>query len=508
MITETLGSLGVLLSANTSQFDKAMGAAGKTIGAFKRMAIQGLAFAGIGASIKGVFSGITAQMERGGRLWDMSQTTGVGVANLMVFQQALENAGMSAGMAGRMLSIFQRQVGALHKSESGKSLMAQLGLDNKSLAALKKLPVLDQVQQLGKVINKLDPGKKQEALKKLFGPGGYRMAGFFSSDAIADAKKGLGGVPAIIERAAAAWDKILESFKMAKIRFQGIFAGVAEYLIPVFNDILAKLDKVDLSKLGMEIGKVIGMLYEAIKNGEMWEMLKLGWKLALAYMIPDWGTFWVDLLLLAVEGVAKMGTYILDGFFWVFSWLSASFAQVFNKAIISWLNLKDLVTGGLSDKDKVRREELQGMTISGIQAEHFQKTKQDKERALLEDWSSKLRNEMTGGDTELQKSLIAELKAKWDKLAKSTGKNLAAAEEAAKPKKVSQEPPVETFVHQYAAAAVYGTAEAYRAEYGISTAAQDTADNTAAISEKMDEVVENTKDSGTDEGEADQTAQL
>lgn len=447
MIAQTIGSIGVLLTADASNLENVFNASSKVISNFKRMIVAGLGFVGVGLSIREVYRGIVGAMEEGSAAFQRSVIGGVGTKDLVIFEQALKNTGASAGMASRTLSYYERSMSTLLKTTSGKDMASMLGLGKKeSMASFRKLPLLEQIQTIGKAIQTLESGKQQEVISRLFGRGAYRMKGFFDdpAKAIATATKGLGGLPKLMEDNGAAWNSMLDSMSMTKRRMQGVFMGIAEGVLPVIDNIVAYFEKIDWSFIGKKIGRSIAIAFEIVRSGRLMDFFIMLWD----YVSLTFKEMWTNLI----------------------SWLKDEWVLV---AMFLEKKIKSAIRPGKAaeyeEQYKRNVDDFQTLRAAEIMIKAFRSVEEGPTAA-----------------EQAKQKLIDFMSA----MGETVDDQIMAIQDEAKPKPKAGKETEEGMVRQFAQAAVYGTAEAYRAELGINKANQMTADNTGRMADIMDEFLE------------------
>lgn len=275
---QTLGTLSVVLEARDKNLLDALARSRSLV---KGLVVDLAGLAGIGLSVAGIYKGLSNVVEFGGQMKDLAVQSGESISNLIVFRQALEEAGVGAGRARFMLMQLQRTLGAGGKANAG--VLSQLGL---SRDALRKMGTIDAIEQISKGLSKIKTeSEKTQILNKLFGRGGFMMKGFFEDpNAMEDVRKTLGGMPALIERNANSFDRIGDIASRVKLLWVGLFGGIMEGIAPYIDQIVNMMARVDFTSIGQKIGRFVATLIELFKKFSFGDILKNGFAVAISYL--------------------------------------------------------------------------------------------------------------------------------------------------------------------------------------------------------------------------------
>jgi hypothetical protein len=241
-----------------------------------RGAIAGLtAFIGVGAALGLAMKGVWSAIEEGGRLQDLSSRTGMAVKDLYQLQTAFGQAGLSGEEVAPMVLRLQRALAGMSDdgSKAGK-VFSQMGLD---VDELKKMGAAEQITKIGETLATLDRSSAVDAASKIFGRQGFGGILQIAGD-IEGFKEGMAAAAAsaeIFARSAAAFDRIGDTIALIRMKVQGMFAGIAEGIVPLVQAIANLANSIDWVGIGTRIGTVFRAFGKAIESGRLGEMLSL-----------------------------------------------------------------------------------------------------------------------------------------------------------------------------------------------------------------------------------------
>lgn len=279
-------------------------------------AIEGLKFLSnvamdVGGKLKDAF-------DMGGALTDLSAQTGEAPGQLMILKQAFEDTGVGADSLGQTLAIMRKSLSGVSESgEPTNKMFDRLGL---SMDSLKGMNAQQQLEMIGGAIRNLsNDTEKTGSAMAIFGRSGSKMLSFIADqNAIKDASNSLGGLPDIMNRAAAAFDTISDRMGRIKNKTKGFWAGLAEGIAPVFDEVTKYLDSVDLSGIGQKVGDFIGTVTQMFRQA-------------------DWGVIIMDSLLVGFKetiNTIATGWYNLWNIIWAGAQTTADYlAQIFVKGL-------------------------------------------------------------------------------------------------------------------------------------------------------------------------------
>jgi len=292
------------------------------------------ALAGITVSVAGTIAGLKNALQVGGQLSELSQRTGIAVKDLVILRQAFDDTGVGADSGVQAITLMQKSLSGMNdEGQPTNKMFKQLGLN---MEELKGMGTGDQLQAIGKAIMTLkDPAQQTAASMAIFGRSGAAMKQFFSDPAaIETATKSLGSMPAVLERNAALFDSIGDAMGRIKSKATGFFAGIMEGIAPALKSITDSLDTIDFTKWGVEIGKVIGILLEAFKEGKLGTLaglsLKIGFGEAINFLAGTIGSaqFWKGVGQLVLGAFLGIGGALLKIFMTPITYLQAGMDKV------------------------------------------------------------------------------------------------------------------------------------------------------------------------------------
>lgn len=338
-------------------------------------AIEGLKFLSnvamdVGGKLKDAF-------DMGGALTDLSAQTGESQGQLMIMKQAFEDTGVGADSLGQTLAIMRKSLSGVSESgEPTNKMFEQLGL---SMEALKGMSAQQQLETIGGAIRSLQsPSEQTAAAMGVFGRSGSRMLSFLKDPgAISTAANSLGGLPAIMDRSAASFDNISDRMARIKDKTKGFWAGLAEGVAPIFDEVTTSLDKIDLSGIGQRVGDFIGTVIQMFRQN-------------------DWGILVGNSLMV---GIKEAGNFIVRVFMdigkvlWdVLSYPIAAFStgwQMMIEAIMKGLSkipginkvlgLEDFQMTSLSDMFDESLKSIQGIAQGGKGVKLFDASREKEE---------------------------------------------------------------------------------------------------------------------------------
>ena len=263
-----------------------------------------------------------AAFDMGGALKDLSDQTGELPGTLMVLKQAFQDTGVGADSVGQTLALMRKSLAGI--SETGEptgKMFQQLGLD---IDALKTMSATDQLTTIGTAINGLKtPAEQSAAAMGIFGRSGSKMMGFFKDpSAMNAAAASLGGLPGLMDRNARAFDQVSDSVAHIKNKTQGLWAGIAEGLLPLADSVTGMLDSIDLTAIGQKIGTFIGTTVQLFRTAPLGQLLKDGLVIGLGE-----GVNW------AVTGFVKLGAALWQALSTPLSYFTAAFVKAIQTAM-------------------------------------------------------------------------------------------------------------------------------------------------------------------------------
>jgi len=268
----------------------------------------------------------------GSDMANLSTQLGISAGRATVLRQVFDDTGVGAGALGQTFTIMQKALGGMNdEGEPTNKMFQRLGL---SMDGLKKMDAEGQFFAIGKAIKGIeDPGERVTALMGIFGKSGAPLARLFADDgALQEAEARLGGLPAIMDKNANAFNNVSTRLNALKMKTTGFWAGMAEGVLPMADSISRALDGIDLSGIGQRVGTAVSSFVQMFRDAPFGEVMWTGVK-AIGEQVCQWvgsaftaignwiGESWGG----AVEGVGGM-------FSGLFDFIAEAFPQVFDAA--------------------------------------------------------------------------------------------------------------------------------------------------------------------------------
>lgn len=228
-----------------------------------------LSLAGLGAGIKNI-----ANMAGG--ISDVAAQTKLTVREVMIFQQAFKNAGLSTESLS--IAIFQMDKNLTAARDTGGELemvFKRLGLN---IEELTELSTAERFLKISSAIASLrNEAKKTRVAMQIFGDAGASMKGLWADEtAFASAERLIGKMPALFEKNAALWDSISDSIGNVGIKSQQFFAGFLDQNDTAIRRILDAYESLDFTNAGSKAGSVFAESFKAVSEGRFKDALKIG----------------------------------------------------------------------------------------------------------------------------------------------------------------------------------------------------------------------------------------
>lgn len=307
--------LSAFLKLDVAGFSSGMGIATEGVKGFLRIAGE------VGSKLKEAF-------DLGGEMSDLSSQLGESAGSLLVLRQAFEDTGVGADAMAQSLGIMRRNLQAVAES-GGNETFKKLGLDAKELS---KMGAEDQLSAIaGAFENLTNPTEEAAVAMEVFGRGGLKMLTLLKDPAaISTASKSLGSLSDIIDKNANAFDGISDRMNRFKMKSMGLWAGIAEGLTPLMDQVTALFDGVDVAGFGRKVGAVLGTVVELFKAYPLKDVLLAGF---------DAG--WTQFLNNAAKATLRLGNMIVKATAGPFALISA----LFQKAIEETMELIGKIPG-------------------------------------------------------------------------------------------------------------------------------------------------------------------
>ncbi|MDD4059182.1 MAG: hypothetical protein PHW08_00590 [Kiritimatiellae bacterium] len=312
--------LSVFLKFDSAAFGKGIGTAMEAIKGFVRL----------GGEVSGKFK---EAFDLGGQMSDLSALLGESAGDLLVLKQAFEDTGVGGDALGQTLAIMRRNLADLSGSGTKGETFKQMGLD---LKALQSMGAEDQLETIGRAIRAMDnPTKQAAASMEIFGRSGAGMLTFLKDDAaLGTARASLGSLTDIIDDNANAFDAVSDRIGRLKMKSVGLWAGVAEGLTPLIDQITGMFDGLDVAGFGRRIGETLGAIVELFRQNSLGDILAAGLDAA-----------WTGFKDLAVEGASRIGSLLETALDKMGTTISTMFANILD--FFQDNSLGDILSSGL-----------------------------------------------------------------------------------------------------------------------------------------------------------------
>ena len=222
--------------------------------------------AGLAAAFVGVQQSVAAfnnALAMGGRLDDLSKTTGASAGELLLLEKAFSLAGSSADAVGPAIARLSRfMVEASTGGTAQIETMNKLGL---SYAQLKNLTPTEQMRLLAKSIMALPtPAERTAAAMDIFGRSGSRLIPLFAnfSGELDKAQGYLGSLPGLLDESAGAMADMEDDLGALGDKFTQFVAGLVAGAAGADN-FASALAKIDTAGIGAGLGEQLRVAFDA-----------------------------------------------------------------------------------------------------------------------------------------------------------------------------------------------------------------------------------------------------
>jgi hypothetical protein len=253
-------------SINTAGFDSgakrlqsaAASASASIAGHFGKIAtaVVGItaAFIGVRVAVRAFSSAI----DMGGKLNDLTASTGETAGNLSILQRAFQNAGAGADAVGPTINRLQRAI--IEAGEGGQQqakAFEKLGLNLEDIKA--KTPTA-QLEAVAKALQGVgnDSDRGAIAMQLLGRSGGELLPLLRAMGVELDVARGqLGGLPGVMDRANQAFDTISDNMAAIGAKTTEFAAGLLEKVAPALADLTTRLANIDAAGLGVKLSEYL-----------------------------------------------------------------------------------------------------------------------------------------------------------------------------------------------------------------------------------------------------------
>lgn len=258
---EGLENVQVGISSLTSKIKSFTGLASKMT----------LGLTGIGGALTagGFLAGIKNIADVGGGLSDLSARTDMTAGEIQILSLALANAGVEAGAIGQSIAYLNRAIASARDGNKEMvSTFDKLGLTWEQLYDMRPADRFRAVSEsISALKNSVD---RSDVAMRIFSRSGQQLLSLFRDpNAFKNAERMLGGMPVIMDKSAATFDKISDSIGGMSIKSQQFFAGFLSQIDESLASMLYNLDGLDLTGFGMKVGLKFQDAFTKFANGDI-----------------------------------------------------------------------------------------------------------------------------------------------------------------------------------------------------------------------------------------------
>lgn len=307
---------------------------------------------GVFAAAQKVVEGFSAALDLGGRLSDLSASTGETAGNLLLLERAFDTSGAGAEKVGPAIAKLQNNIfSAGEGSKEAVAAFGRMGLSMEELAG--KTPT----EQLALVASGLtsieDPTKRAATAIDVFGKSGAELLPLLTnfSGEMNEARATVGSMADIMDRRANVFDAVSDRFKIISEKVRDFAAGILDKALPAIDAITSALSRIDAAAVGQKLANAFLGGEQAMKGFQSAvDAISIG-KVGLAFEV-----FWESLKLQGMQTVNE----IIKMFSAAFNTISDIITNIFRSdgpawaTIISGIDyvsgyLKQQVAGSLAD---------------------------------------------------------------------------------------------------------------------------------------------------------------
>ena len=280
-----------------------------------RLQVAAVALAAtIGALGVALYKGVVSTIELGATMVDTSNNVGLTVRGISILGRSLQEVGGIADDVAPSTQKFNQ--GLQDAAKNTGPLVGILKDAGISMDSLAKMSVAERMEKVAAAIGKIaHPTKQAQAAAAAFGEAGVKMVAALKPEALNSAAAAMGSQAQIMQANAGVFARIMQLMGAqgsslnslavaAKGKLQGLFTGIAAGVAPAVLKIMEasatggtslaasirsfspaleplaalveSLVKMDLARVGAQLGAGAAAIGEAIMNGDAIEFLKAG----------------------------------------------------------------------------------------------------------------------------------------------------------------------------------------------------------------------------------------
>jgi hypothetical protein len=206
------------------------------------------------AAVRGTIQGFTDALDLGGRLSDLSASTGETAGKLLILERAFDNSGIGADKVGSSIAKMQKNIeDARDGSGTAANAFAAMGVSVDELEG--KLPT-EQFKILSSGINSIDdPTQRAAAAMGVFGKSGAELLPLLTNldGELGEARDTVGSMAEIMDRRNATFDAVGDRFKTIGEKVRDFAAGILDKALPAIDAITSALSRIDAAKIGQNL---------------------------------------------------------------------------------------------------------------------------------------------------------------------------------------------------------------------------------------------------------------
>ena len=257
------------------------------VGELAVKAFTGVVNAGFAAA-RNVIQGFGEALDLGGRLSDLSASTGETAGKLLVLERAFDNSGIGADKVGSSIAKMQKNIeDARDGSGTAANAFAMMGVSVDELEG--KLPT-EQFKILSSGIQSIDdPTQRAAAAMGVFGKSGAELLPLLTNldGELGEARDTVGSMAEIMDRRSSVFDAVSDRFKTIGEKVRDFAAGILDKALPAIDAITSALSRIDAAKIGQNLAdaflggqnamKGFQAAVDAFKTGQISAALQIFW---------------------------------------------------------------------------------------------------------------------------------------------------------------------------------------------------------------------------------------
>jgi hypothetical protein len=259
-VTSTFAAKDIGFTSTVNRMQKSLAGFQSNLGGFAtKLAGLAAAFVGVQQSV----AAFNSALAMGGRLDDLSKTTGASAGELLLLEKAFALAGSSADAVGPAIARLSRFM--VEASTGGTAQIEKMNKLGLSYAQLKNLTPTEQMRMLAKSIMALPtPAERTAAAMDIFGKSGRTLIPLFAnfSGELEKAQGYLGSLPGLLDESAGAMADMEDDLGALGDKFTQFVAGLVAGAAGADN-FASALAKIDTAGIGAGLGEELRVAFDA-----------------------------------------------------------------------------------------------------------------------------------------------------------------------------------------------------------------------------------------------------